>query len=72
MSPVMGETLSPLCFPPTDASPPYMVPAAPTMHLSLGLQGLRRSWGTTDHHEIHQEGEQIVHGEVEEPGIPAR
>lgn len=47
-------------------------PAPPAMHLSLGLQDLSRPRGTIVHHEIHEEGGQVAHGEVEELGVPAR
>ena len=59
--PLPQRILSPLCM---------QLP--PTMHPSLGLQGLSRLGVTPVHHEIHQEAGQVAHGEVDELGIPAR
>ena len=51
---------------------PLCMQLPPTMHPSLGLQGLSRLRVTPVHHEIHQEAGQVAHGEVDELGIPAR
>lgn len=67
-----GELRSPLYFPPLTHPLPTLYVIPPTMHPSLGLQGLSRLGVIPVHHEIHQEAGQVAHGEVDQLGIPAR
>lgn len=65
-----NSPLHSISLPPCVLSPPT-TQLLPTMHPTLGLQGLSRQRGTPAHHETHQDAGQVAHGETEQLGIPA-